>query len=298
MSEDVKDSPRYRVGMVARLTGLSTHTLRMWEKRHQAVVPARTPAGGRLYSDADVERLMLLKRLVDGGHSIGSISPLENEELTRTLAVQRPPEPRIQAAPTDVRDRFLAAIAALDVHGAEQLLARAAVALEPRAFLLDVVRPILEEMGRRYEAGQLRIVHEHAASAILRNLLVSLTRMFPRSSRERTAIIATPAGERHEFGALMVAMLVAMKGWHIIYLGTDLPASEIVYAAEKSDASLVLLSAVRMNGEQAASEVREVERGLPSNVDLVLGGAAGSVVPLERGRFIEDLGSLEAILGR
>ena len=72
---------KYRVGMVSKMTGLSTHTLRMWEKRYAAVLPKRTDAGGRLYTDADVERLRLLHKLVQSGHSIGGIANLPDGDL-------------------------------------------------------------------------------------------------------------------------------------------------------------------------------------------------------------------------
>ena len=80
------DDAKYRVGMVAKMTGLSTHTLRMWEKRYAAVVPERTEAGGRLYTDADVERLRLLHTLVESGHSIGGIAKLSDVDLRRSSA--------------------------------------------------------------------------------------------------------------------------------------------------------------------------------------------------------------------
>jgi len=51
-------------------------TLRIWERRYQVVGPALTPSGHRLYSGADVERLLVIKQLVDQGHAIGSLAHL------------------------------------------------------------------------------------------------------------------------------------------------------------------------------------------------------------------------------
>lgn len=287
------DSPRYRVGMVAKLTGLSTHTLRMWQKRHEAVVPERTPAGGRLYSDADVERLGLLKQLVDGGHSIGSIANLPNAELERTHTQQTPPKSRFGASTQETQERFLAAIMELDVVTAERVISRAAVALQPREFLREVVEPTLVELGRRWDRGDIRIVHEHLASAILRNLLVSMTRVYGLNDQAPRAVIATPQSERHEFGALMVAMVLAMSGWHTIYLGTDLPADEIVYAVERTRARALLLSIVRSRGEEVRHEVDMIERGMVPGVKLIVGGSAGRELELHRGIYVNDLSELD-----
>ncbi|MEO0578615.1 MAG: MerR family transcriptional regulator, partial [Pseudomonadota bacterium] len=61
----------YSIGAVARLTGISTHALRIWERRYGTVVARRTETGRRIYSRRDVEKLSLLKLLVDHGFSIG-----------------------------------------------------------------------------------------------------------------------------------------------------------------------------------------------------------------------------------
>ena len=75
----------YGIGTVARLTGLTDHTIRVWERRYAAVEPERSGAGRRRYTAAHVERLGLLKRLVDLGESIGGIAGLEDEMLRERL---------------------------------------------------------------------------------------------------------------------------------------------------------------------------------------------------------------------
>lgn len=76
----------YRIGSVSDLTGIPPHTLRAWERRYGASDPARTGAGFRLYSEEDVGRLTLIKRLSDLGHAIGSIANLSMKELQERLA--------------------------------------------------------------------------------------------------------------------------------------------------------------------------------------------------------------------
>jgi DNA-binding transcriptional MerR regulator len=75
----------YRIGKVSKLTGISPDTLRIWERRYQAVTPGRTPNGGRIYSTEDIARLTLMKKLVDAGDSIGTVAGLSREELESRL---------------------------------------------------------------------------------------------------------------------------------------------------------------------------------------------------------------------
>jgi len=77
--------PGYRIGAVSRLTGISTDTLRMWERRYGVVEPHRAEKGNRLYTRDDISRLALIKRLVDAGHAIGTIANLSQEQLQERL---------------------------------------------------------------------------------------------------------------------------------------------------------------------------------------------------------------------
>lgn len=89
----------YSIGAVARLTGLTVHNLRVWEKRHQAVATVRSGSGRRLYSEDALQRLLLLKKCVDQGMAIGQLAPLTDDELEETLATFTQVEPRGQARP-------------------------------------------------------------------------------------------------------------------------------------------------------------------------------------------------------
>jgi DNA-binding transcriptional MerR regulator len=78
-------APSFRSGAVARLAGMPVSTLRIWEQRYQAVGPSTAPSGHRLYSAADVERVVALRQLTQRGHAIGSLAALAVEQL-RDLA--------------------------------------------------------------------------------------------------------------------------------------------------------------------------------------------------------------------
>ena len=80
----------YRIGAVSRLTGIPADTLRIWERRYHLVDPQRTEKGGRLYSQADVNRLTMIKALVDQGHAISTVANLDTRELNDRLSRARP----------------------------------------------------------------------------------------------------------------------------------------------------------------------------------------------------------------
>ncbi len=64
----------FSIQAVAKRTGLTPHVIRAWERRYGAIKPERSPGKHRLYSEAEIERLMILNRAVRSGHSIGKIA--------------------------------------------------------------------------------------------------------------------------------------------------------------------------------------------------------------------------------
>jgi DNA-binding transcriptional MerR regulator/methylmalonyl-CoA mutase cobalamin-binding subunit len=286
----------YRIGAAARLTGLSEHLIRVWERRYGAVEPVRTETGIRLYSDADVARLQLLKRATERGHAIGTVAGLGAKELERLVAAPAgvPIAPALdeQAADRFV-SAFLAAVDALDMHAAEEVVAQADAALGSRTTALRVLIPILREVGRRWESGKLTVAQEHAATAVLRNYLGTAVRALGRNEGAQLAVSTTPPGELHELGALIAAVYVASLSHRVVYLGPNLPSADLARAVRKLRADLVLVSAVAANRKLRAS-LEEMRNALPGRVRIVVGGAAAEQldeVPkgVDRLSRIEDL---------
>jgi len=102
-------------------------------------------------------------------------------------------------------------------------------------------------------------------------------------------VVATPANEDHELGALMIAMLAAMHGWSVLYLGPNLPAEEIAYAVEDTDAELLLLSVTNLSEEASREEIAAIEKEVPERVKILVGGRAASVAQGSRVQVQQDL---------
>ena len=81
-----EDASVHRSGAVAQMLRMPVATLRVWERRYGLTQPALSPSGQRLYSADDVRRLALVKQLTDVGHAIGSLAPLDMQQLRRVAA--------------------------------------------------------------------------------------------------------------------------------------------------------------------------------------------------------------------
>ena len=300
----MSDGKRHPIQVVVRRTGLTADVLRAWERRYTAVQPARSSSGRRLYSDEDIERLRLLKRATDAGRSIGQIASLGTEALAAVVRddeVQEAEAPRKQA---DIRDEAEAsrevleamqAVADMDTPRLDAILRRSAIGLNALEFMETVAAPLLQQIGDGWHAGELTIAHEHAASAVMRRVVGSLLEASSDREGAPAIVVATPSGERHEFGAMMVAAMAAAAGWRAEYLGPDIPADAIAVAVERHAPRLVALSVV--NSVLPEGEIAALRAQLPKDVTLILGGRGyTSETEVEGVVRLPDLSAFRAFL--
>jgi MerR family transcriptional regulator, light-induced transcriptional regulator len=245
--------------------------IRVWERRYRAVTPERTEGGSRLYSDLDVQRLQLLQRLTTQGHAISALATLPTDRLLQLAGPERTAEPAKLGA---WAEQFLNAARALDTSGMDSVLSRAGGKMSARELVLGLVAPVTTEIGAQWQRGELTIAQEHAATAALRDLLARLRRNYDTDRDGPIALAATLIGERHELGLLMAVLLAAMAGWNTVYLGTEVPAEQLVGAVRTAGARLLLLSLVSQNEFETRGVLRELRSSLPDGVEIVVGGRA------------------------
>jgi DNA-binding transcriptional MerR regulator/methylmalonyl-CoA mutase cobalamin-binding subunit len=277
---------RHPIGVVARRTGLKPDLIRAWERRYGAVEPGRSETRRRFYSDADIERLLLLRRAVGTGRGISQVAGLSNEELE--ALIQREPAGAGYAQPISpaageeldevaesVLNRCVAAAQRLDVRGMEMEIERASVAFSRTHLIERVLGPLMRRIGDLWHQGALRPIHEHMASAVVRSFLGGMYGAYHPEICAPHLVVTTPARQRHELGALLAAATAAGEGWQATYLGPDLPPEEIAAAALQKGARAVAVSLTYPPDDPLlADDLRRLRRLLGAGTALIVGGRA------------------------
>ena len=287
-------TPGHPIKVVVRRTGLSAHVIRVWEKRYQAVVPARTETNRRLYSDEDIVRLQWLQQAVQAGHSIGRIAHLPTAELVKLVGTEQVPlaqKPTDGAGgePGEFLARALVAVQKLDAVALEEQLVRASISLSQWHLFQEVVQPLMEHIGQMWQEGTLRIADEHLASAVVRSFIGNMRASFQVSEAAPHVVATTPAGQLHEMGALLASVVATSEGWNSTFLGPNLPAEEIAGAVAQKGAKAVLLSIVYPGDDpHLGGELVKLRRLLGDDIALLVGGRAA---PQYR-RFLDQAGAV------
>jgi DNA-binding transcriptional MerR regulator/methylmalonyl-CoA mutase cobalamin-binding subunit len=302
--------PRHPISYVSKSTGLTTHAVRVWERRYSAVEPTRTETNRRLYSDADIDRLKLLKAVSDAGHSIGSIAQYSDDDLREMLrGLSSLPSPSLikisSPAEADGLEGFScacrSAVLEQDSEALSQHLSEAMIGLSQPVLLEGLIAPLMTWIGESWHEGSIRIAQEHLASATVKSFLFRLRHSLQVSPEAPVVAIATPAGESHEVGALLASVAACSEGWRPLYFGANLPASEMANAAAQADASAAALS-IAQPGERAQmiQEVRDLRQFLPARVTLIVGGAGATVnrihIEAPGVHCVDSLGEFQSVL--
>lgn len=297
---------QYTIGAVARRTGLSPDVLRAWERRYGVVAPSRTQGGDRVYSQADVERLLLLSRAVTAGHPIRSVAGLSPAELGALVSEEEllressEDERGSRASRRGLTEECMAAVMAMDGNRIHSVLTMAVVTLGVTGFG-EWLGGVLRQVGELWEDGEICPAHEHLLSGNVQRVLGWLLLTIPVPPEARGIVVSTPRGHRHELAALLAAVEAATEGWRVTYLGPDLRAGDIGSAVSATGASAVALSVVRdARQQELAEEVLALRAVLPAGFPILLGGAGAmantGALETAGATVLPDLAGLRAAL--
>ncbi|MCJ7511363.1 MAG: MerR family transcriptional regulator [Anaerolineales bacterium] len=292
--------PTYNLKAVVHETGLKPDTLRAWERRYGLPQPNRSGGGHRLYSQRDVETLKWLVARQQEGMSISRAADLwqrhiSNGEDPLSLPLYRASDPARQpavsgAALSELRQAWVAACMAYDEPRAEASLSQAFALYPAESVLVDILQRGLSEIGDAWYAGGSTTQQEHFASELAERRLEALLLSNPPPTRKGRILVICPAGEQHTFAPLLLTLFLRRRGWHVAYLGANVPLEDLDRALTGSGADLVITPVQTL---PAAARLPAIDNLLQTRgIPLAYGGRIVSLVPDLRqalpGHFLGD----------
>jgi DNA-binding transcriptional MerR regulator/methylmalonyl-CoA mutase cobalamin-binding subunit len=278
------------ISAVERDTGLSKDTLRMWQRRYGFPQPTRDFRGERLYPPAQVEKLRLIKRLMDRGHRPGKIISRSMEELA-TLGA----EPVTGQMPRQDIDPLLRLLKSHQISELRRHLAQTLARQGLQSFVMDTVAPLNEAVGEAWMRGDLAVFEEHLHTELMQSLLRNAISGAQSQGGSPRVLLTSLPNELHGLGLLMVEAVLAVDGAFPISLGTETPAQEIVAAARAHGADVVALSFSAAYPQARATEgLRELRSMLPDDTILCAGGAGAARIrrPIDGVQLVTGLGQV------
>lgn len=258
----------YSIGAASEATGISTETLRIWERRYGQPKPIRRESGHRRYTREQIIWLRNVSEALAKGNRPGQILRLPPEELLG-LITESQPEPPIHREAQEMVDL----VRRFDGEGFVERMRAAARQTSPLRFLVEWIGPVSQEIGRQWADGKLEIRHEHYATGLMEDFLRVLRAQFVSYPHGPRLLLTTLSGETHGLGMQMAALCCASEGVYHRVVGVDTPNSEILAAARESNVAGVAVSvSLATGGVETDRQLAELRSLLPASLHLVVGG--------------------------
>lgn len=261
--------PLYNTKAVVQRTGVAADTLRAWERRYGVPFPERTEGRQRAYSDRDIAVIDWLRQQTESGLTISQAVAL----LQTDSVIEQPPS--FDSAPlAELSNDCVQALLSFDVLKAEDILNKAFSVYPVETVCIEVIERVMVAIGDGWHAGKISISQEHAATAFMSLKLSNLIHQARTRSNRGVIVVATVPGEQHELGVMMVALFLMRRGWRVVYLGSNLPASELLNTVQRLNPKLVALSATTKENYSKSVQLLQDLHKLPKPPIIGYGGAA------------------------
>lgn len=263
------------IAAVERDTGLAKDTLRVWERRYGFPAPARDNNGERVYPADQVDKLRLIRRLIDQGlrpAKLIGLEPTALSELLGGLGTAQPSADPARSAQFETILKFVRLHLHEDLRRSlQQLLMK----LGLQRFVGEVLAPLNLMVGDAWLRGELEVPEEHLYTEQVQNLLRAAISSQAAASEGRPRVLLTTfPDEQHALGLLMAEAMMVPEGACCISLGTQTPLDDIRNAARAGRFDIVAVSfSAAFPARQALDGLRSLREGLPPETGLWAGGA-------------------------
>jgi MerR family transcriptional regulator, light-induced transcriptional regulator len=263
------------ISSVERDVGLSKDTLRVWERRYGFPRPDRDAFGERVYPMEQVDKLRIVRRLMDAGYRPGKIINLPVEQLQK-ISAELSIAPRSLAEANHEQEDLQKYIELTKEHKIEELrsaLSQAALRTGMDQFVMKVVAPLNRMVGDAWARGYFEIFEEHiyteSIQVVMRNAISSI----PASGLQPRVLLTTFPQESHGLGLLMAEALLTLNGARCFSLGVQTPIWDIVLAANSQKVDIVALSfSATLNPNLVVDGLAELRAKLSPSMEIWAGG--------------------------
>lgn len=223
------------------LSGIKAHTIRIWEQRYSFLKPHRTPTNIRYYTNEELKAVLNIALLNKYGFKISHIDRMQPEEIRSKIMSLGDP----RAVQERIINELVQDMVDLNMENFEKTIAGYISSKGIERTINQIIFPFLEKIGILWQTGHINPAQEHlVTNAIRQKLIAAIESTSSVIEANKTFLLFLPEGEHHELGLLYIHYLLKSRGFHVIYLGANIPLADVEYVAKlkKTDAAYVHLT--------------------------------------------------------
>jgi len=228
----------YTIAQAERLTGIKAHTLRIWERRYDFLVPERTETNIRYFSDAQLRKLINVSILLKNHYRISSIAGMSEDLIHSKVGEFLSLE---DTENEEVIKALILSMLIMDEGEFNRIFNRLVLRSGLMHTITDVIYPFLGQVGVLWGTNKVLPAQEHFITNLIRQKIISAMESLPQPFENAGKIVFfLMEQESHEIGLLLGAYLAKDLGWKVYYLGQNVPSNDIAMTVELLEPDLLM----------------------------------------------------------
>ena len=234
----------FSISEIARFSGLKPHTIRIWEKRYNALNPGRSTGNTRYYDNSQLRRLLNIVSLTECGYKLPDICAMTDKKLFSVINEINETTSQNESTNYFIHQLIEAGMSFSEQHF-EKIFSHCLIRFGIKNAYIQVIYPMLSRIGVLWSIDDIAPANEHFISNLLRQKLFTAINSLPPPTLADTWLLFLPEDEFHEIGLLLANYLIRLSGKKVIYLGSNVPLQSIAVVTEQTKPDNLLLFVVR-----------------------------------------------------
>lgn len=236
----------YSISDLERLTGVQTHTIRIWERRYNALVPMRSAGNTRFYDDNQLRRLLNIVSLSKSGLKISHVCGLTEEAMNLLLEK----EVTQSVSPVEKFEYYISQLLSFglsyDEFQFDELINKAITEFGLKDTYINIMYPILVRLGLMWRSDNICPAQEHFMSNIIRHKISAASeQVVLKQETGATWVLFLPEEDDHDIGLLFANFLLKSAGHKVIYLGSKVPVDSVRDVIDRVEVQHLLVFMIR-----------------------------------------------------
>lgn len=270
----------YSIKDLESLTGIKAHTIRIWEQRYGFIVPSRTETNIRRYSEEDLKMILNVALLRRSGLKISKIVEMSYEKICEKVVELT----QTTNAAEDQIQLLMMAMVEFDEAKIEKIINHNLLKHGFENAMFKIVFPFFSKIGTLWMSGSINPAEEHFMTHLIKmKLMVALDSLQSNyDDRKEKFLFYLPAKEEHELSLLFAAYLVKKRGWPLIYLGPNLPFSDLLEAQKFYKADYIVTASIsHPKKDRLKKYLQSLSTAFPKSQIMISGWEIPKYIPEE-----------------
>ncbi|MDF1673287.1 MAG: MerR family transcriptional regulator [Vicingaceae bacterium] len=249
----------YKISDLENLSGIKSHTIRIWEQRYGILEPHRTETNIRYYDDKHLRKLLNIVTLLDAGYKVSAVGDLTIPDIEKEI------EKLSLSADIGIKEGIFInqLITAGLEYNEQQFILHFENLINTFGFIggyEKVIYPMLQKIGMLWLANDLNPAQEHFISTLVKQKAYAAIDSLPLVSKSKQNwLLFMPENDHHDLGLIISSYILRKSGVKVCFLGADVPYTNVVEAANFNKSTHLLFFVV---ARQKAGEIESLQKNI------------------------------------